>query len=96
MRRGQSVWFVFALVGSVCSLALAADDATKPPTSMPVYTKDNAPKTPAVADLTVTHASEAFVQEMWDKYRPTINKPTDGWKKPRATSGPATGPARQN
>jgi hypothetical protein len=41
-------------------------------------------------------ATEAFVQEMWDKYRPTINKPTDGWKKPRATTGPATAPSPRN
>lgn len=28
-------------------------------------------------------ATEAFVNEMWDKYRKTLDKPTDGWKKPR-------------
>jgi hypothetical protein len=39
------------------------------------------------------HASEAFVQEMWDKYRPTIQKPTDGWKKPHAAGVPTAGPA---
>jgi len=34
------------------------------------------------------HASESFVQEMWDKYRPT-----DGWKKPHSAGGPTSGPA---
>ncbi|NLX59163.1 MAG: hypothetical protein GXY74_08755 [Phycisphaerae bacterium] len=28
-------------------------------------------------------ASEAFVNEMWEKYRPMVEKPTDGWKKAR-------------
>jgi hypothetical protein len=42
------------------------------------------------------HTRDAFSQEMWNRFRPTINKPTDGWKKPHAPGGPASGPAQQD